>query len=71
LGGFEVEKEGITLIELRVDNGDSKGRDSFKVDHGSDAAEVTNVHEAGAREVGDEVGEREMGINSNTKIANK
>ena len=30
---------------------------SFKVKHGSDAAEVTYVHEAGAGKVGDVVGE--------------
>ena len=41
----------------------------FRVKHGSDAAEVTDVHEAGAGEVGDVVGEREMTIKSNTKIA--
>jgi len=39
------------------------------VKHGSDAAEVTGVHEAGAGEVGDVVGE--MRIKSNTKIADR
>ena len=46
------------------------GGGSFNVKHGSDAAEVTDVHEAGAGEVGDVVGEREM-IKSNTKIADR
>jgi len=39
---------------------------SFKVEHGSDAAEVANVHKAGAGEAGDVVREREMRIESNT-----
>ena len=41
--------------------------------HGSDAAEVTDVHEAGAGEVGEVVGKREVRITSrpNTKIADK
>src|SRR6218665_2984425 len=38
------------------------GEGSFRVKHGSDAAEVTDVHEAGAGEVGDVVGERETRI---------
>jgi len=50
---------------VEVDSG------SFKVKHGSDAAEVTNLHEAGAEEVGDVVGEREMRINCNTKITDR
>ena len=34
--GFEVQKVGIEVIELRVDNGGSSGGGSFKVEHGSD-----------------------------------
>jgi len=34
-----------------MDNGGGDGGGSFRVEHGSDAAEVTDVHEAGA--VGD------------------
>src|SRR6218665_1638792 len=45
-----------------MNNGGGNGGGSFKVKHGSYAAEVTNVHEAGAGEVGDVVGEREMRI---------
>src|SRR6218665_2413482 len=51
-----------------MNNGGGNGGGSFKVKHGSNAAEVTDVHEAGAGEVGDVVGEREMRIESNTKI---
>ena len=40
-----------------MDNGGS-----FKVPHGPDAAEVTNVHKALVQEVGDMVREREMRI---------
>jgi hypothetical protein len=54
-----------------VDNGGSNGGGSFEVKHGSDAAQVTNVHEAGAREVGDVIREGEMWIESNTKIADR
>src|SRR6218665_3955855 len=39
------------------------------LEHGLDAAEITNVHEVGA--VGDVVGEREMRIKSDTKIAER
>src|SRR6218665_269436 len=45
-----------------MDDGGGNGGGSFRVKHGSDAAEVTDVHEAGAGEVGDVVGEREMRI---------
>src|SRR6218665_2549989 len=51
-----------------MDDGGGYGGGSFKVKHGSYAAEVTDVHEAGAGEVGDVVGKREMRIESNTKI---
>jgi len=34
LGGFEVEKEAIAVIELRVDNGGSNGEGGFKVGFG-------------------------------------
>jgi len=56
-----------------MDDGGGDGGGSFKVKHGSDAVEVTDVHEAGAREVGDVAGEREMRINCkpNTKIADR
>jgi len=54
-----------------MDDGGGNGGGSFRVKHGSDAAEVTDVHEAGAGEVGDVVGEREMRIESNTKIADR
>src|SRR6218665_1146178 len=36
-----------------MDDGGGTGGGSFRVKHGSDAAEVTDVHEAGAGEVGD------------------
>src|SRR6218665_2998891 len=36
-----------------MDDGSGNGGGSFKVKHGSNAAEVTDVHEAGAGEVGD------------------
>ena len=39
---------------------DGGGR--FRAKHGSEAAEVADVYEAGAGEVGDVVGEREMRI---------
>ena len=43
-----------------MDDGGGNGGGSFRVKHGSDAAKVTDVHEAGAGEVRDVVGEREM-----------
>ena len=54
-----------------MDNGGSNGGGSFEVQHGSDAAEVTNVHEAGTRELGDVIRAGEMWIKSNTKIADR
>ena len=48
-----------------MNNGGGNGGGSFKVKHGSYAAEVTNVHEAGAGEVGD------VRIESNTKITDR
>ena len=54
-----------------MNNGGGNGGGSFKVKHGSYAAEVTDVHEAGAGEVGDVVGERVMRIRCNTKIADR
>ena len=59
-----------------MDDGDGNGGGSFKVKDRSDAAEVTNINtrnfnDAGAVKVGDAVGEREMRIESNTKIANR
>src|SRR6218665_1811919 len=54
-----------------MNNGGGNGGGSFKVKHGSYAAEVTDVHEAGAGEVGDVVGEREIRIESNTKITDR
>ena len=71
MGGFEVEEKGITVIKLGVDNGGSDSGCSFKVKHGSNAAEVTNMHEAGAREVGDVIREGEMWIKGNAKIAHR
>ena len=62
LGGFEVGKEGIAVIELRVGILGSNGGSSFDVEHGSDTAQVTNAHEAEARETGDMVREREKSI---------
>src|SRR6218665_464671 len=53
-----------------MDGGGGSGGGIFKVKHGSDAAEVTNVHETGAGAVGDAVGERDIRVKSNTKIAN-
>ena len=54
-----------------MDDGGGNGGGSFKVKHGSDAAEVTDVHEAGAGDVRDVVVEKEMRIKSNTKIAER
>ena len=54
-----------------VPAGQSTTGGSFRVKHGSDAAEVTDVHEAGAGEVEDVVGEREMRIESSTKITDR
>ena len=42
-----------------MDDGGGDGGGSFRVNHGSDAAEVTDVHEAGAGKVGDVAGDRE------------
>ena len=50
-----------------MDDGGGNGGDSFRVKHGSDSTEVTDMHEAGAGEVGYVVGEREMRIKSNIK----
>ena len=50
-----------------MDNGGSNGGGSFEVEHGSDAAEVTNVHEAGAREVGDVI--REVYLLSHLRLS--
>ena len=54
-----------------MNDGGGNGGGSFKVKHGSDAAEMTYVHKAGAGEVGGVVGEREMRIESNTKITDR
>ena len=54
-----------------MDNGGSNGRGSFEVEHGSDAAQVTNVHEARVREVGDVIREEEMLIKSYSKIVDR
>ena len=54
-----------------MDDAGVYGGGSFRVKHGSDAAEVTDVHEARAGEVTDVVREREMRIKSNTKIADR
>jgi len=54
-----------------MDDGGGDGGGSFRVEHWSDEAEVTDVHEAGAGEVEDVVGKREMRIKSNTKIADR
>ena len=54
-----------------MDDGGGNGEGSFKVKHGSNTAEVTDVHEAGAGEVVDDFGEREMRIESNTKIMDR
>ena len=51
--------------------GGDNGGDRFRAKHGSDAAKVTDMHEAGAGEIGDVVGEREMGVKSNTKISDR
>ena len=56
MGGVKIEKEGVALILFRMDDGGA----SFRVKHGSDEVEVTDVRETGAGEVGDEVGKREM-----------
>ena len=65
MDGFEVEKEGIAAIRFLVDNLGCNGGGSFKVDHGSDAAAVGNMHKAGPRLVGDVV--RDWDKKSNTK----
>jgi hypothetical protein len=52
-----------------MDNGGSNCGSSFEIKHGPDAAEVTDVHEAGAREIGDVVWEGKIRIKNNTKIA--
>ena len=49
--GVKVEEEGVAVIKLRMDDGGSNGGSSFEVEHGSDTAEVAEVHETGAREV--------------------
>ena len=54
-----------------MDNGGGNGGGSFKVKHGSNAAEITYVHKAGVGEVGDVVGERETMIKSNTRIEDR
>src|SRR6218665_556105 len=54
-----------------MNNGGGNGGGSFKVNPGSYAAEVTDVYEAGAGGVGDVVGEREMRVQSNTKITDR
>ena len=54
-----------------MDDGGGNGGGNFRVKYGSNAAEVTDVHEAGAGEVGDVVGERDMRIKSNSKIPNR
>ena len=54
-----------------MDDGDGNDGGNFRVKHGSDAAEITDAHEAGAGEVGDVFGERKMRIKSNTKIADR
>src|SRR6218665_676790 len=71
LGGVKIEEEGVAVTLFRLDDGGGNGGGSFRVKHGLDAAEVTDVHEAGAGEVGDVAGEREMRIKSNTKIADR
>ena len=43
-----------------MDDGGGDGGGSFRVKHGSDEVEVTDVHETGAGKVGDVVGKREM-----------
>jgi len=43
-----------------MDDGRGDGGGSFRVKHGSNAAEVTDVPEAGSGEVGDVFGKREM-----------
>ena len=48
-----------------MDDAGGNGGGSFRVKDGSDAAEVRDVHEARAGEIGDVVGEREMRIKSN------
>jgi len=52
-------------------DGSGNGEESFKVKHGTDAAEVTIVQEAGAGEVGDAVVEKETRIENNTKITSE
>src|SRR6218665_3620157 len=54
-----------------MDVGGGDGGGSFKVKHGFDAAEVTDVHETEVGEVRDVVGEGEMRMKSNTKIAGR
>ena len=53
-----------------MDDGGGDGGGNFKVKHGSDAAEVTNVHEAEAGEASDVVGQRETRIKLNMFVEN-
>src|SRR6218665_2920354 len=48
----------------------SNGGGSFKIEHGSDAAEITNLHKAGA-EFGEVVGEKETRIKRKPKLQTK
>ena len=45
----------------------SNGGGSFKIEHGSDAAEITNLHKAGA-EFGEVVGEKETRIKRKPRL---
>src|SRR6218665_2032287 len=47
LGGVEIKaEEGVAVILFRMDDGGGDGGGSFRVKHRSDAAKVTDVHEA-------------------------
>lgn len=49
LSGFKIEEKGITAIKFQFYNGsrDRASGSSVKVNHGSNAVEGTNMHEAG------------------------
>ena len=46
LGGVEIQKEGVAVIQLWMDDGGGNGGGSFKVKHGSDASEARREGES-------------------------
>lgn len=70
LSEFKVEEVGTAVIKFGVDNRGSNSGNSLIAEYGSDAAGVTNMPEAGARDVGNVIRDGEIWIKGNTKIAN-